>query len=58
MIRRSSAKSAYKKTPVPAKCRKHPGVDAVKDGMCQSCLAYEGLGKQLAPKSPKEAEAK
>lgn len=55
MPRPTRAMGAYKKTKFPAKCRKHPNIDAVRDGKCQSCLAYEGLGRQIHGTGPKKA---
>jgi len=43
------------KRPKPS-CKRHPGVAAVKNGLCASCAHYAELGKKInAPELPKKA---
>jgi len=58
MPRPSRAIHAYKTTKIPAKCKKHPNQDAVKDGLCASCLAYRELSKKVNGTPAKAAATK
>lgn len=57
MPRPSRQMKNYKRTKIPAMCRKHPTVPAVKGSLCQSCLAYKGLGETLNKGAGKPAPA-
>jgi hypothetical protein len=51
MARKVAMQPRFKPQPVARACKKHPGVAAVRDGLCKNCLFYADHGKAQAKRA-------
>jgi len=45
-----------RKRPMPS-CKRHPGIPAVKNGLCVSCAKYDDLQKKITAKDAPKPKA-